>query len=312
MMKKFSVVVPVFDEVKNVAPLHKKIVAEMKNIGEDYEIIFIDDASTDGTLEKCKTLSPLILVALRRNSGQSAAMDAGVRVATGEYLIFLDGDGQNDPVDIKKMFVFLQEQNLDLVCGWRKDRKDPFFKRLISRGAFFLRQLLVKDGIHDSGCTLKIARRGVFDGLELVGEMHRFIPAMLRIQGFSVGEMVVSHHARKFGITKYNWRRTLKGFLDMLSLVFWQKFVNRPMHFLGGIGLVFFALGLAASISAILQKILLGRDLSDTSLTMMALFFFFFGIHFFILGILFDITTKIFYSSTKTRAYAVREIFKNS
>ncbi len=308
---KFSIVVPVFDEVKNVAPLHAKIVAEMEKIGEPYEILFVDDASTDGTVEKCKTLSPLTLVTLRRNSGQSAAMDAGIKTAKGEFLVFLDGDGQNDPRDIEKMFALLQEKNLDMVCGWRKDRKDPFFKRFVSRGAFFLRQLLVKDGIHDSGCTLKIARREIFDGFDLMGEMHRFIPALLKIRGFSVGETVVSHHARQFGVTKYNWRRTFKGFLDMFAIVFWQKFVNRPMHFLGGVGFAFFALGAAASLSALSQKIFLGQDLSETSLTMMALFFFFFGIHFFILGILFDITTKIFYASTKTRAYTVREIFEN-
>lgn len=233
-MASISVVVPVFNEEGNVEELHREIVEVCRAQHYEYEIIFVDDGSSDKTVEICKTLKPLKLIQMRRNFGQTAAMDAGIKAAQYDYIVTLDGDRQNDPADIPNMIVYLEENDLDVVSGWRKNRKDTFMKRFISRGANALRYLLVHDGIHDSGCSLKVYRRECFKGVNLYGEQHRFIPAILRMKGFTVGEVVVNHRARTAGVTKYNWKRTVKGFVDMISVWFWNKYATRPLHMLGG------------------------------------------------------------------------------
>jgi len=225
-MKSISVVVPVFNEEGNVEELHKEIIDTCEKAGIEYEIIFVDDGSSDRTVEICKTLKPLRLICLRRNFGQTAAMDAGIKAAKNDYIVTMDGDRQNDPADIPKLVDYLEKNNLDVVSGWRKHRKDTFFKKFTSRGANLLRSIIVKDGIHDSGCSLKIYKRECFKGINLYGEQHRFIPAILKIKGFKVGEMVVNHRARTAGVTKYNWHRTVKGFVDMISVWFWNKFAT--------------------------------------------------------------------------------------
>lgn len=232
-----SVVVPVYNEEGNVEKLHQEIKRMCVNAGYDYEIIFINDGSSDKTDQICRTLKPLKYIQFRRNFGQTAAMDAGIKAATKEFIATLDGDGQNDPADIPKMLEYMREHQYDVVSGWRKNRKDTFMKRFISRGANALRYLLVHDGIHDSGCSLKVYRRECFKGINLYGEQHRFIPAILEIKGFKVGEMVVNHRARTSGKTKYNWHRTIKGFVDMISVWFWNKYASRPLHVLGAFGI---------------------------------------------------------------------------
>ena len=160
---------------------------------------------------------------MRKNFGQTAAMDAGIKAAQYDYIVTMDGDRQNDPADIPKLVKYLEDNNLDIVSGWRKNRKDTVMKKFTSRVANFLRGIIVKDHIHDSGCSLKIYKKECFDHINLYGEMHRFIPALLKIKGFEVGEVVVNHRPRTAGVTKYNWKRTVKGFVDMISLWFWSK-----------------------------------------------------------------------------------------
>lgn len=307
----YSVVVPLYNEEGNVELLHARICETLQKMGKSFEIIFIDDASTDSTVEKAKKLSPLSFIVFRKNAGQTAAMDAGIKAAQGKYIITLDGDLQNDPADIPGMVSYLEENGYDVVSGWRKNRKDPFMKRFISRGAYMLRQFLLKDGIHDSGCSLKIYKRECFETLDLYGEMHRFIPALLRMRGYSIGEYVVTHHPRVAGVSKYNWRRTIKGFLDMFSVWFWQKYLGRPLHFLGSLGIMFFVVGFLASSIALFQKFFLARDLSDTMLSPLAMFCFFFGIQFVLLGIIFDILSKMYFKVSKETPYNIRLNIKN-
>ena len=226
-MYNISVVVPVYNEEGNVAELHREIKDICENNNYVYEIIFINDGSSDKTEEICKTLKPLKYIALRRNFGQTAAMDAGIKEAKYEYIVTMDGDRQNDPADIPHMLEYLIENNLDVVSGWRKNRKDSFMKKFVSRGANFLRGILVKDNIHDSGCSLKVYRKECFKGISLYGEQHRFIPAILKIKGFKVGEVVVNHRPRTAGRTKYNLKRTIKVFLYMISFWFWNKYASR-------------------------------------------------------------------------------------
>ena len=255
-MQGISVVVPVFNEEGNVRELHKEILEVCKKENYKFEIIFVDDGSKDKTPEICKELKPLKYIRMRKNFGQTAAMDAGIKLAQYDYIVTMDGDRQNDPADIPKLVNYLEENDLDIVSGWRKNRKDTVMKKFTSRVANFLRGIIVKDNIHDSGCSLKIYKKECFDHINLYGEMHRFIPALLKIKGFEVGEVVVNHRPRTAGMTKYNWKRTIKGFVDMISLWFWSKYAVRPLHIMGAGGMISIFLGIVCAIWSIVLFVL--------------------------------------------------------
>ncbi len=311
-MYHISVVVPVYNEEGNVAELHREICEVCEANHYIYEVIFIDDGSTDKTREICKTLVPLKYIRLRRNSGQTAAMDAGIKAAQYDYIVTMDGDRQNDPADIPGMLAYLVEHDYDVVSGWRKNRKDTFMKRFVSRGANLLRYLLVHDGIHDSGCSLKIYRKECFKGVNLYGEQHRFIPAILKIKGFTVGEYVVHHRARTSGKTKYNWKRTFKGFVDMISVWFWNKYATRPLHLLGGLGILFLALGGGCGIWSI-AIFLAGAKMSKNIMPpILTVFFVIIGILMFIFGLMSEILMKIYYGVHVDTSYSIRETWEKT
>jgi len=306
-----SIIIPVYNEKGSVAWLHQNLLNVCQKLNKKFEIIFVDDGSCDGTFETLKACqSPIKIIRFRKNWGQTAALDAGIKSAMGEVIITMDGDMQNDPNDIPLLLKKMEEDNLDVVSGWRKHRKDPLMKRLVSRGAKFLRDRLIKDGVHDSGCTLKAYKKVCFETIDLYGEMHRFIVALLQIKGFKIGEMVVRHHPRMHGKTKYNCTRTVKGFLDMLSVWFWKKFANRPLHLLGGTGLLLMLMGSISGLWAVYQKIYLGEDMSDTSLTVLTMFLFFTGLNMFVWGILADILSKTYYSSSRDKVYLIEEVIE--
>ena len=278
-MQGISVVVPVFNEEGNVRELHKEILEVCKKENYKFEIIFVDDGSKDKTPEICKELKPLKYIRMRKNFGQTAAMDAGIKLAQYDYIVTMDGDRQNDPADIPKLVNYLEENDLDIVSGWRKNRKDTVMKKFTSRVANFLRGIIVKDNIHDSGCSLKIYKKECFDHINLYGEMHRFIPALLRIKGFEVGEVVVNHRPRTAGVTKYNWKRTIKGFVDMISLWFWSKYAVRPLHILGAGGMVSIFLGVVCAIWSIVL-FALGYKMSNNIMPpLLTVFFIIVGLH---------------------------------
>lgn len=309
-MKRLSVVVPVFNEEGNVAALHREIMDVCEQNNYIYEIIFVDDGSSDKTVEICKTLQPLKLICLRRNFGQTAAMDAGIKAAQYDYIVTMDGDRQNDPADIPHMLQYLTENNLDVVSGWRKNRKDTVMKRFTSRGANFLRHVIVHDGIHDSGCSLKVYRRECFEGVNLYGEQHRFIPALLKIKGFTVGEVVVNHRARTSGKTKYNWKRTIKGFVDMISVWFWNKFASRPLHLLGGAGLGFIGLGFLCGIWSVVL-FATGHKMSNNIFPpLFTIFFVIIGVLLFVFGLMSEIMMKTYYGTHVDSPYSIREILE--
>ena len=306
-----SVVVPVFNEKDNVQKLHREIFDVLKKLNRPFEIIFINDGSSDGTDEVLQKLTPLTVITFRKNFGQTAALDAGFKHAKGEYVVAMDGDGQNDPADIPNLVAHLESNNLDVVSGWRKNRQDVFSKRFFSRCAAILRRILINDGIHDSGCTLKIYKKECFEKIDLTGEMHRFIPAILSIKGFKIGEIVVNHRSRKSGLTKYNWKRGIKGILDMFSVWFWKKYSSRPLHLFGSLGVILFIVSFIAGSIAAYQKVFLNVDLSDTALTMLAMFGLFIGIQFIIFGLMADILSKSYFSVSKNKAYHIKETVVN-
>ena len=288
-----SVVVPAYNEQDNILPLIESVGAALD--GRHYEIIFIDDGSSDETFERLRSCTDprLRTIKFRRNFGQTAALDAGFKAARGRVIVPMDADLQNDPVDIPKLLEKLDE-GFDVVSGWRRNRQDPLSKRLISRGANLLRKLLIHDTIHDSGCTLKAYRRDCFKGLDLYGEMHRFIPALLQWRGFRITELPVTHHERRHGQTKYNVFRVLKGFLDMIIVSFWMNYSARPIHLFGSIGVATTGLGFVCGLYLSIIK-LMGASIAGRPLLLLAVLLIIVGVEFIIFGVMSDILVKIYY-----------------
>lgn len=302
-----SIIIPLYNEEGNVRELHRRILDAVQKLGKSFEIIFIDDGSSDGTANDCAGLSPLKLIKFRKNFGQTAAFDAGFKNATGEIIITMDGDLQNDPNDIH---LLLEEmtKGYDIVSGWRWQRKDSLMKHLSSRMANLLRKVLIRDTIHDSGCSLKAYRAECFQDLDIFGEMHRFIPALLELQGYKVGEVKVSHQPRIHGKTKYNWKRGLKGIADMISVWFWRKYANRPLHLFGGNGIILSVLGSLILIWMAIEKIFFHASISEKIWPLMGVFFIMIGIQLFVFGLMADIMIKNYYKNQKRMNYSIREI----
>ena len=232
-----SVIVPVYNEEPNIEPLVMRLLESLKSMGRGFEIIIVDDGSTDGSHGILKTLqsrtSELRVVIFRRNFGQSAAMTAGFDYARGEIVVSMDGDLQNDPKDIPHLISEL-ERGYDIVSGWRKDRKDPFVsRRLPSILANWLIGYTTGVQLHDYGCSLKAFRKDVAKNLLLYGDLHRFIPVLASLYGAKMAEVVVTHHPRKHGRSKYGLRRTYRVLLDLILMLFFQKFATRPLQFFG-------------------------------------------------------------------------------
>lgn len=302
-----SVIVPLLNEEGNVQELHKRILEALQKIGRPFEIIFIDDGSRDKTIEIARTLSPLKLIQFRKNFGQTAAFDAGIKAARGEIVITLDGDLQNDPADIPLLLAEM-EKGYDVVSGWRHKRQDPWSKKIPSRIANLLRSLLIHDRIHDSGCSLKAYRRECFENVDLFGEMHRFIPAILMMDGFRVSEVKVSHHPRLHGVTKYNWKRGVKGFVDMIAIWFWRKYSYRPIHLFGGSGVLLGTVGSLILFWMIVEKIVFGHAVGDRLWPLAGVFFVLMGVQLFVAGLLADMLVRNYYQVRNRMNYSVREI----
>jgi glycosyltransferase involved in cell wall biosynthesis len=307
---RLSIVIAVFNEENNLPALIDEINGVCDGCGWKHEIIVVDDGSTDDSARIAGSMENVTVFRFRRNFGQTAAFDAGCHAARYEYVITMDGDGQNDPADIPNLIAHLQEKNLDVVSGWRVNRQDTFSKRFISRGANLLRKAFLNDSIQDSGCSLKVYRRECFDNVHLYGEMHRFIPALLEMRGFSVGELPVNHRPRRSGTSKYNAVRTIKGLADIVLLWFWRSYSVRPIHLLGGIGVLFFLVAMIFG-SRTVYLFVTDRKLSSTLEPLLTVFSFIAGLLFVSLGILTDILIKIYYAISAERYYSVREIIRN-
>jgi glycosyltransferase involved in cell wall biosynthesis len=292
-----SVVVPVYNEVENVPILYRSVRKVLETLKRSYEIILVDDGSRDGTREKLRDLSAedtnLKILLFRRNFGQSAAMAAGFRAATGELIVAMDGDLQNDPKDIPGLLQKIGE-GYDVVSGWRKNRKDKLVLRKIpSKIANRLICSVTDVRLHDTGCSLKIFRREVIKNIRLYGELHRFIPGLARVEGARISEIPVSHHSRRFGKSKYNLSRTFRVLMDLASLNLFLKHLRNPLRFFGQIGLIF-------SFFSLLSALWMGwkvfvDHVPTTALNVMFTLFFLLlimGFQFFFLGLVANLIVK--------------------
>jgi glycosyltransferase involved in cell wall biosynthesis len=308
-----SIVIPTYNEEKNVSLLHDEISMALQNMAAPYEIIFVDDGSSDGTFKALKEIrgrdNRVRVVKFKRNFGQSAAMAAGFAHARGDTVVTMDADMQNDPADIP---LLLEELNkgYDVVCGWRHKRKDSISKKLFSLFANGLRRRLTGAVIHDSGCSLRAYRKECLKNLELYGEMHRYIPAILSWRGYRIGEVRTNHRPRAHGKTKYGYQRLIKGFLDLILILFWQKYSMRPIHLLGGSGLLLAAIGVLLGLYLGIDRLAFGHALADRPLFLLAILMIIVGIQFMVFGVMADIMIRIYYGQGDRKHYTIEEVLE--
>ena len=305
--KFYSLVIPMYNEEGNAGLLIDKIRNAMT--GFRYELILIDDASSDGTVKEIKEKNDpnVVLIELKKNYGQSSAMMAGFDYASGDYVITLDGDLQNDPTDIPAMVELLENGNYDLVVGKRQKRKDSSIRTIPSKIANFIIKKTTKLNISDQGCALKVFTKDTAKELNLYGENHRFISLMAHLNGAKIAEMPVKHHARQFGVSKYGMNRTFKVINDLLLVLFNQKYLSKPIYLFGNIGLITFSIGVLINIYLLIVKIL-GYDIGGRPLLILGVLLIFIGIQFFTTGIIIDMLMKTYYESQDKRPFNIRNI----
>jgi glycosyltransferase involved in cell wall biosynthesis len=272
----------------------------------------VNDGSTDGTLRLLRSLIGATVIDLARRYGQATALDAGFRQAQGSVIVSLDGDGQNDPHDIPHLLAELDAKQLDVVTGWRTHRSDTAGVQAITRAARFLRKLFIDDRIHDSGCTLRAYRRAAVESLDLQGEMHRYILALLRWKGFRIGELPVNDRPRTGGISKYGYGKAVRGFIDLIYVWFLYKFSQRPFHLFGYLGLTSFALSIVSLAFTIYDKLALHTHVNRDSWFFLTFFFLLMAIMLFSFGIVIDLLIRTYYNGSKyEKRYHIRSIEKN-
>jgi glycosyltransferase involved in cell wall biosynthesis len=306
-----SIVVPLYNEEENIPILYEKLKENLDPLEKEYEILFVDDGSTDRTLSILEEIQSkdkrVIVLSLRRNFGQTAAFAAGFDFARGDVIVTMDGDLQNDPADIQKLLELIKDN--DLVSGWRKNRKDPFFsRRLPSLMANWLISNVTGVKLHDYGCSLKAYRRDVIKNLKLYGEMHRFIPAVASWYGVRVAEVEVRHFPRLRGSTKYGISRTIKVVLDLITVKFLQSFSTKPIQFFGPAGILSGFLGFLISLYLSIDKIFFGKDIGGRPLLLLGALLIIVGIQLIGMGLLGEMLVRVYHESQRKPIYVIKKI----
>jgi glycosyltransferase involved in cell wall biosynthesis len=309
-MTMLSVIVPVKDERDNVAPLHERLTAALAPTGWDYEVVFVDDGSADDTFQLLDAIAAgddrVKVVRLRRNYGQTAALLAGIDWSRGDVLVTMDGDLQNDPADIPALIAKLDE-GYDVVLGQRANRQDALVvRKLPSLAANWLIRKVMKIPFKDFGCTLRALRRDVAESLPLYGEMHRFVPALALQHGARMTQIPVRHHPRRAGKTKYNLTRTVRVFLDLITVKFLSSYLTRPMHVLGTVGLGMMGLGGLSFLATIVMKWSAGIFWTGNPLLLLSVMLELIGIQFILMGLLGEVLSRTYFESQGKAPYAVR------
>ncbi len=315
MTPDLTVVVPVRNESKNVEQLHRELTETLGAWGRSYEIIIIEDGSTDDTfdvLARLQSSDPhLRVLRFRRNFGQTAAFAAGFAHARGEFIVTADGDLQNDPRDLPSMVERL-ESGYDIVCGWRRDRKDVFLtRRLPSMIANWLISRATGVKLHDYGCSLKLFRAEAVKPLKLYGEMHRFIPAIASERGVRIAEQVVNHRARQHGVSKYGLSRTIRVILDLLTVKFLLSYSTRPLQIFGLVGIVMGAIGVAITSWLAYVRLFGNQAIGDRPLLLFGILLIFTGVQLLTLGLLAELQSRTYHESQDKPTYVIREIREN-
>ena len=304
-----SVLVPVLDEAGTVRALAERVAAVLDGLGRTFEIVFVDDGSRDATSEEVKAArrrDPRVrLVRLRRNFGKAAALSAGFDHCHGRLLVTMDGDLQDDPEEIPRLLRALEEQDLDLISGWKRRRLDPIGKRLPSLLFNWVTRHLAQVPIHDFNCGFKAYRREVLEQISVYGELHRYIPVLASRRGFRVGEIEVRHHPRRHGVSKYGWDRFYKGLLDLITVLFITKYTRRPLHLFGLIGLASFAGGFVINLYLALLW-LRGESLSNRPLLLLGVLLMLVGMQVLTTGLLGEMVTHKQFR--RADSYSVREL----
>ncbi|NLB25347.1 MAG: glycosyltransferase family 2 protein [Bacteroidales bacterium] len=308
-MKKLSLVICVFNEEQNIYPLTVQITEALKDI--DFEAIYVDDKSTDGTRSEIKKIKDprFKLIELKRNYGQSSALQAGIDHAEGEFIALIDGDLQNDPADLPRMLKMMEEEEWDMVAGVRANRKDGFFLRKIpSKIANYIIRKSTGTKMKDLGCTLKIFTSDTIKSINIYGELHRFIPVLIALEGATnITQTNVNHRPRKFGSSKYNLSRTTHVISDLILMFFQKKYLHRPMHIFGGIGIVTFGIGIIINLYMLFLKIS-GYDIWGKPLMLLGILLVMGGIQFITTGIIAELLMRTYFESQHKRPYRIKYI----
>lgn len=305
---KLSIIICVYNEEPNIKPLNKWINESIKDI--DYEIIYVDDGSTDRTRQEIIALNDprVVMVEFRKNYGQSSALYAGIEQARGEYIVTMDGDLQNDPSDVPIMLKLAEDEGWDLVAGIRKNRQDGvFLRKLPSKIANSIIRNSTGVHIKDYGCTLKVFKSDLAKNIGLYGELHRFIPVLASLEGATITQVDVKHHAREFGKSKYGINRTFKVVSDLLLMLFFKKYMGKPMHLFGGIGVLFFIIGSLINTWFLIQK-LMGHDIWGKPMLLLGILMLIAGIQLVTVGIMSELLMRTYYESQQKRPYKVRKV----
>src|SRR5687768_5467563 len=316
MTPELSIVIPVHNESPNIKPLYEELTQVLSQYGRSYEVIVVDDGSTDDTYDQLAALQArdprLRVIRFRRNFGQTAAFAAGFAHARGRLVVTADGDLQNDPRDIPAM-VALIEQGNDIVCGWRKDRKDTLVtRRLPSVLANKLISWATGVDLHDYGCSLKVFRAEVVKPLRLYGEMHRFIPAIASQNGVQIAEMVVNHRPRRAGSTKYGLSRTIRVLLDLATVKFLLSYSTRPLQIFGLLGLITGSLGGIITAYLAYIRLFTTQGIGDRPLLLLGVMLIFIGVQLLTFGLLAEVLARTYYESQDKPTYVIREIRETS
>jgi len=309
-----SIVIPLLNEEENIPELYREISEVLTGINRDHEIVFVDDGSTDTSLQLLKELqqkdSSVVVVSFRKNFGQTAAMAAGFDYARGDVIITMDADLQNDPRDIPLLLEKVDE-GFDVVTGWRYDRKDPFINRRLP--SMIANKIISKTtgvNLHDYGCTLKAFRKEVIKTIKLYGEMHRFIPAIASGMGISIAEVKVNHRARMFGTSKYGISRTFRVILDLLTVKFLLSYATRPIHVFGIFGLASSGLGGLIAFVMIIQRQFWRIPMGDRPLLLLAILLLFMGVQFITIGLLAELQARTYHESQDKPIYYVQQVLR--
>lgn len=314
-MIELSVVIPIRNEEACLEELHRELTDVLISCGRSYEIIIVDDGSTDRSfdvLARLQAIDPhLRVIRFRRNFGQTAAFAAGFDHARGRLIVTSDGDLQNDPHDIPPMVDALERDGVDIVCGWRKARKDPLFSRRVpSMIANWLISVTTGVALHDYGCSLKVFRSEVIKPLRLYGEMHRFLPAIASEQGVTIREMVVHHRARRYGRSKYGIGRTIRVILDLLTVKFLLAYSTRPLQIFGLVGFVLALLGGLISGWLAIEKLVYGAALSNRPLLLFGILLISTGFQLVTLGLLAELQSRTYHESQQKPTYVIRQVLQ--